>query len=275
MQKGVHKVLVRFTTGDAHITPCGIILESKSVVFLFAEVLKVLFEEINSESEEEALRDAAIKFLTNKVKQVPEEVMVKDVEEFLIQETKEVGPSRESLHNGVIFLACIGWLPETKRVPLSCAVDYKSTDHVQTRKFLSDLGRERSKGPGLSECLKHKFLSGGHKRKNLPSSAKPGFVINVSTTPAQFFSPPSSPEEETAAALACLISRLCGLLQTLSDVTGPEFVAFMRMLSTMPTMTTMQGRKELVDIVEKQAELDAPFDVSGFGGEVGRGADPF
>ena len=51
-------------------------------------------------------------------------------------------------------------------------------------------------------------------------------------------------------------------LQTLEDVTGDEFVSFMRMLSVMPTMATMQGRKELVEIVEKQVELDETFDVS-------------
>ena len=55
--------------------------------------------------------------------------------------------------------------------------------------------------------------------------------------------------------------NMCPLIQTLEDVTGEEFVAFMKMLSAMPTMTTMQGRKELVDIVAEQAELDSPFDV--------------
>ena len=47
----------------------------------------------------------------------------------------------------------------------------------------------------------------------------------------------------------------------MEDVTGEEFVAFMKMLSAMPAMTTMQGRKELVDIVAEQAELESPFDV--------------
>lgn len=51
-------------------------------------MIKGLFDEINSE--EESSREAAIKFLTTKVKQIPEEVMVKDAEEFLIQETKKV-----------------------------------------------------------------------------------------------------------------------------------------------------------------------------------------
>ena len=44
--------------------------------------------EINSD--EDASREAAIKFLTTKIKQIPEEVMVKDVEDYLIQETKKV-----------------------------------------------------------------------------------------------------------------------------------------------------------------------------------------
>ena len=36
----------------------------------------------------------------------------------------------------------------------------------------------------------------------------------------------------------------------------------MKMLSGVPSMMTLQGRKELVDIVVEQAELDSPFDVS-------------
>ena len=52
------------------------------------DVIKGLFLEINSD--DEASREAGIKFLTTKIKLVPEEVMVKDVEEYLIQETKKV-----------------------------------------------------------------------------------------------------------------------------------------------------------------------------------------
>ena len=56
-----------------------------------ADVIKGLFLEINSD--EDASREAAIKFLTTKIKQIPEEVMVKDVEDYLIQETKKVSAS--------------------------------------------------------------------------------------------------------------------------------------------------------------------------------------
>ena len=55
---------------------------------VFSDVIKGLFLEINSD--EDASRKAAIKFLTAKVKQIPEEIMVKDVEDYLIQETKKV-----------------------------------------------------------------------------------------------------------------------------------------------------------------------------------------
>ena len=55
---------------------------------MFSDVIKGLFLEIDSD--EDASREAAIKFLTAKVKQIPEEIMVKDVEDYLIQETKKV-----------------------------------------------------------------------------------------------------------------------------------------------------------------------------------------
>ena len=36
----------------------------------------------------------------------------------------------------------------------------------------------------------------------------------------------------------------------------------MRVLSSLATMSTLQGRKQLVEIVCEQADLDAQFDVS-------------
>ena len=56
--------------------------------FVPTDVIKGLFLEINSE--DDTSREAAIKFLTTKIKLVPEEVMVKDVEEYIVQETKKV-----------------------------------------------------------------------------------------------------------------------------------------------------------------------------------------
>ena len=52
------------------------------------------------------------------------------------------------------------------------------------------------------------------------------------------------------------------LLQVLQDVTGEEFLMLMRVLSGLATMSTLQGRKQLVEIVCEQADLDAQFDVS-------------
>ena len=49
--------------------------------------------------------------------------------------------------------------------------------------------------------------------------------------------------------------------QVLQDVTGEEFLMLMRVLSSLATMSTLQGRKQLVEIVCEQADLDAPFDV--------------
>ena len=51
-------------------------------------------------------------------------------------------------------------------------------------------------------------------------------------------------------------------LQVLQDVTGDEFQLLMRVLSGLSTMSTLQGRKQLVEIVCEQADLDTSFDVS-------------
>lgn len=45
----------------------------------------------------------------------------------------------------------------------------------------------------------------------------------------------------------------------LEDVTKDEFIAIMEILKCQKSMTTVQGRQQLVDIVTEQAELDEPF----------------
>lgn len=41
-----------------------------------------------------------------------------------------------------------------------------------------------------------------------------------------------------------------------------EFILFIRLLTTLPSMNTLQGRQDLVNIIMAQSELDKPFDVS-------------
>lgn len=45
----------------------------------------------------------------------------------------------------------------------------------------------------------------------------------------------------------------------LVDVTGEEFVAFMKILSSLKSMQTVLGRQQIVEIITKQAELDVEF----------------
>lgn len=47
--------------------------------------------------------------------------------------------------------------------------------------------------------------------------------------------------------------------KVLEDVTKDEFIAIMEILKCQKSMTTVQGRQQLVDIVTEQAELDEPF----------------
>ena len=54
------------------------------------------------------------------------------------------------------------------------------------------------------------------------------------------------------------------LLQVLTDVTAVEFITFMRILSSLPSMNTLIGRQQLLDIVTEQADLSSPFDVRHF-----------
>ena len=44
-------------------------------------------------------------------------------------------------------------------------------------------------------------------------------------------------------------------------MTGDEFVAFMKLLSGLKSMSTVQGRQQLVEIVAEQADIDKPFEV--------------
>ena len=48
-------------------------------------------------------------------------------------------------------------------------------------------------------------------------------------------------------------------LQVLLDVTGEEFVSFMKILALCPSMQTLQGRQSLVDVAVDQAALDEEF----------------
>ncbi len=49
--------------------------------------------------------------------------------------------------------------------------------------------------------------------------------------------------------------------QVLVDVTGDEFVLFMKILASVKSMSTLQGRQQLVEIVADQADFDTPFEV--------------
>lgn len=55
----------------------------------------------------------------------------------------------------------------------------------------------------------------------------------------------------------------------LQDVTKDEFISIMNILKVQKSMSTVQGRQQLVDIVTEQAELDQSFEVSISQGLVG------
>jgi len=50
--------------------------------------------------------------------------------------------------------------------------------------------------------------------------------------------------------------------QVLLDVTAVEFITFMRILTCLPSMNTLIGRQQLVDIIAEQADLNTAFNVS-------------
>lgn len=49
--------------------------------------------------------------------------------------------------------------------------------------------------------------------------------------------------------------------QTLVDVDGEEFTQFIHLLTTLPSMNTLTGRQDLVNIIMAQSELERPFEV--------------
>ena len=51
-------------------------------------------------------------------------------------------------------------------------------------------------------------------------------------------------------------------LQVLGDVTGDEFIIFVKMLQQLKSMQTLLGRQQLLDIVTDQADLDSKFEPS-------------
>ena len=51
--------------------------------------------------------------------------------------------------------------------------------------------------------------------------------------------------------------------QVLTDVDAEEFTLFIRLLTALPSMSTLTGRQELVNVIMGQSELDKPFGVSG------------
>lgn len=58
-----------------------------------------------------------------------------------------------------------------------------------------------------------------------------------------------------------LITILNGL-QVLEDVTGEEFVLFMKILSGLKSLQTVSGRQQLVELVAEQADLEQTFNPS-------------
>ena len=54
---------------------------------------------------------------------------------------------------------------------------------------------------------------------------------------------------------------MVGVNQVLEDVTETEFEMMMKMLISLPSMNTLVGRQQLLELVMKQAELAEPFEV--------------
>lgn len=51
-------------------------------------------------------------------------------------------------------------------------------------------------------------------------------------------------------------------MQVLEDVTGEEFVLFMKILSGLKSLQTVSGRQQLVELVAEQADLEQTFNPS-------------
>ncbi|ESO03060.1 hypothetical protein HELRODRAFT_185664 [Helobdella robusta] len=50
--------------------------------------------------------------------------------------------------------------------------------------------------------------------------------------------------------------------KVMEDVTGEEFVSFMKVLSSLPSLSSLQGRQQLLDIIADQIDLNAKVDVT-------------
>lgn len=50
--------------------------------------------------------------------------------------------------------------------------------------------------------------------------------------------------------------------EVLVDVDAEEFILFIKLLAALPSMSTLAGRQELVNIIMLQSDLDKMFDVS-------------
>ena len=50
--------------------------------------------------------------------------------------------------------------------------------------------------------------------------------------------------------------------QVLVDVDAEEFILFIKLLASLPSMSTLTGRQDLVNIIMAQCELDKPYDVN-------------
>lgn len=51
-------------------------------------------------------------------------------------------------------------------------------------------------------------------------------------------------------------------IKVLEDVTGEEFVLFMKILSGLKSLQTVSGRQQLVELVAEQADLEQTFNPS-------------
>jgi hypothetical protein len=74
-------------------------------------------------------------------------------------------------------------------------------------------------------------------------------------------------QQSTATAAATTTKDLEDLIikqvkTVLIDVDAEEFILFIRLLTLLPSMNTLTGRQDLVNIIMAQSELDKPFDVS-------------
>lgn len=54
----------------------------------------------------------------------------------------------------------------------------------------------------------------------------------------------------------------CFSVKVLEDVTGEEFVLFMKILSGLKSLQTVSGRQQLVELVAEQADLEQTFNPS-------------